>query len=140
MTSIRFLTLNTWNDQGPWKDRWNIILHDIQKLQPHMVWFQEMLDIPWAKKVVQLAGYPYSAIPNEPFGLMIMSQFPIAEWDCMKLRTQSQQQDWPRGFLLARLRVHQSILGILNTHLSWRLEEGATRENQIQKFISFSDY
>jgi len=42
MRPLRVMTLNIWNDEGPWEERSHLIRKQIEKLDPDLIGFQEV--------------------------------------------------------------------------------------------------
>jgi len=134
---MKILTLNTWQERGPWQDRWEIIFKGIEKYQPDVIGFQEVFNKEWAREVGVRLGYPESVIPDEPSGLMFLSKFPVLDSASRTYRMQAPTEEYFRYALFAELKINQKRLGLFNTHLSWRLDEGKIRSAQIDELLSF---
>src|SRR3989338_8004308 len=135
---MKVLTLNTWQERGPWQLRWNVILEGLAEHRPEVVVFQEVFNYEWAQEVKRKAGYDYLVFHPEPSGLMILSRYPINHSDCLTLKTQSPTEDYLRYALFAELNIgHKQSLGFFNTHLSWKLDEGNLRQEQVVELVDF---
>ncbi len=134
---MKILTLNTWQERGPWRDRWKIILKGLKEHAPDIVGFQEVFNSSWAYEIQAQAGYPYLVFPKEPSGLLFLSRFPVVSWKCLTLKTQSPTEDYLRYGLWMEVLWQERSLSCFNTHLSWRIPEGQIRENQVGELVSF---
>jgi len=132
---MKILTLNTWNEEGPWHRRWELILNEMRILRPDLVAFQELISADWAMQIADKMEFPYFVYPADNAGLMFMSKFPINKWDAITLKTLSPTESYSRAVLLASIEFEGASIVALNTHLSWRLEEGSVRERQIKELL-----
>ena len=48
---MKILTLNTWQERGPWQLRWKVISQGIAEYQPDLIGFQEVFNPDWAQEV-----------------------------------------------------------------------------------------
>lgn len=136
---MKILTLNTWQKKGPWKERWEIIFQGLQQHRPDVAAFQEVFNRDWAEDVKRRSGFEYLVFPEEePAGLMLLSRFPVREWEYMTLATQSPTEEYRRYALYAKLEAEGGKgLSFFNTHLSWRLDEGEVRKLQAGELLEF---
>lgn len=136
---MRILTLNTWGENGPWRDRWRLIFAWLEKNRPELVGFQEIFTASLAEEIVRQTGYPHAVFPKEHSGLVFLSRFPVAEWECMIMKTQSPTEDYLRYALFAEIATSRGKLAVFNTHLSWKLDESGIRQAQVQELADFMD-
>jgi endonuclease/exonuclease/phosphatase family metal-dependent hydrolase len=134
---MKILTLNTWQERGPWRERWDIIFEGLKKYQPEVAAFQEVFNPGWARQVQKKSGYPFLVFAREPSGLMFLSKYPVRKWECLTLKTQSATEEYKRYALFAELDIEGIPAAVFNTHLSWKLDEGHVRENQVGEFLGF---
>ena len=135
--SNRVLTLNTWQEKGPWQDRWEIILRGLQKEKPDIAAFQEVFNEGWSLQCQERTGYPFRVFPKEPGGLMILTRYPVKESGCLTMKTQSPTEDYLRYALYAALEIEGRKVAFFNTHLSWKLDEGEVRMGQVEELLQF---
>src|SRR3989338_7816751 len=114
---MKILTLNTWQERGPWKKRWEIILKGLQDFAPDIVAFQEVFSRDWAEEVKHRAGFDSLVFPEQPGGLVLLSRFPVVERECRTLATQSPTEDYKRYVLYAKLETDSQSFAVFNTHL-----------------------
>ncbi|MBI2167076.1 MAG: endonuclease/exonuclease/phosphatase family protein [Candidatus Omnitrophica bacterium] len=132
---MKILTLNTWQELGaPWKDRWEVTFEGVGRLCPQIAAFQELFNRSWAETVQKRAGFSTLIFPEENCGLALYANYPAASWGMVQL-TQSPLEEYFRGVLWAELKVAGEALYFFNTHLSWKLEDGATRRKQVQEVL-----
>jgi len=131
MTHKKFtcLTLNTWQERGPWKVRWELIFQGIQELQPDVIAFQEVFNQEWAMSFKEKAGYPYLVMDDSHCGLVICSKFPFQETGSQILK-RSPLEYYDRGVLWAKVDFQPSSFYVINTHLSWKPQDSKTRLDQ----------
>lgn len=136
---VKILTLNTWQKEGPWQKRWDVIFSGLKTLQPDVVGFQELFDYDWARDVHKRSGYCEVVFDPAIEGLVFLSQFPVLESKGVQLPTQSLLEDYKRCALYMKIKAVDEEIACFNTHLSWKLEDEATREKQAHDLLSFMD-
>ncbi len=134
---MKILTLNTWQEKGPWKERWNIILKGLEEHRPDIAAFQEVFNRDWAEEVRARAGYEHLIFPAEPGGEIILSRFPVEQSECLTMKTKSPTEDYKRYALYVKLSAAGQSVHVFNTHLSWRLDEGEVRKKQVEELRHF---
>ncbi len=145
MGLVRILTLNIWNRSGPWEHRLGLIQKGIAELSPDVIGLQEVIHSPsddsgqaeviaraWAdvggpSEAYVAFGPAWTYESGDQFGNAIVSRFPIVETSCWKLPTSD-----ARCLLFARIETPHGTLPFFCTHLSWRFDEGALREDQVR--------
>ncbi len=131
---MRILTLNTWQKSGPWKERWKVIVHGLGQYAPDVAGFQELYDMQWVKSVSQKAFYPFVTSPDSSqSGLVLISRFPILASELYTMTCQSPFEDYKRYILYAEIAWKDETLSFFNTHLSWKIEDQATRQIQVRE-------
>ena len=134
---MKILTLNTWTEKGPWRERWKIILNAVRDFQPDIILFQEIFNREWAEEVRKITNYPSLVYLSESeiSGLAVLAKFPVMGSGSFKLKTQSPSSE-PRRFLLfTELQAADSGVTVFNTHLTWRLNEGEIRCAQVDEIL-----
>ncbi|MSR76676.1 MAG: hypothetical protein EXS63_00400 [Candidatus Omnitrophica bacterium] len=134
---MKVITLNTWQERGPWERRWEIILQGLEKYRPEVVCFQEVFNEVWAVSLPNKTGLPYFYYPESPSGLLILSKHPIIQTDYLRLPTQSPTETYFRYLIYAAILIGDNPVRIFNTHLSWLPEEGIFRERQASEMLDF---
>jgi endonuclease/exonuclease/phosphatase family metal-dependent hydrolase len=131
---LNVLTLNTWQKRGPWQDRWQLIFEGIESLKPHLIGFQELFDPAWTLEVQKKLPLKNMVSTREKGGLALYSAFPVLESGFVRLE-QSPLEDYERYALWAKIRIGNMPVFVVNTHLSWKLEDGGTRQQQVLQLI-----
>ena len=134
---MKILTLNTWQERGPWQIRWQVILEGLERFQPDIVGFQEGFNLRWAQEIKKKAKFPYLVFHPEPSGLMLLSRFSVKQSACLTMQTKSPTEDYLRYALFAELEIEKKRIAVFNTHLSWQADEGAFREKQADELLKF---
>ena len=139
LNGMKILTLNTWQERGPWRLRWKLIVGGIQEMRPDVVAFQELFNPDWAQGLKQEMDFPFLVFHPEPSGLAIFSRFEVLRSAALVMKTKSPTEDYLRYALFAKMKYGRRELAVFNTHLSWRLEEGAIREKQVDELLAFME-
>jgi len=140
MRPLRVMTLNIWNDEGPWEERSHLIRKQIEKLDPDLIGFQEVLRGEGVDLLEDLlAGTSYhrdfvEATSDWPrqgviLGNAIASKWPILER--LELGLPTREGHNGRAALICRIDAPFGEITFASTHLSWRLDQGTVRERQV---------
>jgi len=143
---LRVLTLNVWNDSGPWALRAERIRGWIDRLAPDLIAFQEVLqsgERDLARELVGARGYELAFAkagsfwkePREAIGNAIASRWPIAKSDVLPLPDRGDGET--RCALLCRIESPHGPLHFAATHLNWKFHHGAVRERQVVALEEF---
>lgn len=135
---MKILTLNTWQECGPWRERWEIIFAGVEKMKPDILGFQEVFNPSWAEEIRKRTGYPALAFSEEPSGLLILSRFPVLRSECLTLKTRSPVEVYSRYVLFAEFKTEKGPLAVFNTHWSWQLTDSPVRQKQAEEFLEFT--
>jgi endonuclease/exonuclease/phosphatase family metal-dependent hydrolase len=142
---LSVLTLNLWNDAGPWPERKKRVREWIDRLAPDLIGFQEALRVPQRDQVAELLGdrgYHLAYAPATPFwregspfshgefGNAVASRFPILESEAIALPDAGDGER--RCALAATLAAPLGPLSFTCTHLNWKFRHGEVRERQVQ--------
>jgi len=146
---VKVLSLNSWQERGPWRERWELIFEGIEKYRPDIIGFQEIFNPGWAREIQKRTGYPSVIFSPLPSGLMLVSRFRVRQSDCYVMETKSPAEDYFRYVLFAELEISEIKAGavhepplplaVFNTHLSWRAEEGGVRQKQVKELLAYVD-
>lgn len=138
--TLKILTLNIWHDQGPWSERARLIRRWIERLEPDLIGFQEVLvgeGIDQVQELLGDSGYftRYGSAMTLPdrthlqFGNAIASRWPIAEAKEVRLPDRG---DWERrAALCVTVDSPYGAIGLTCTHLHWQFNHGSVREKQV---------
>ena len=134
---MKILTLNTWQERGPWRDRWKLIFHGLKEYQADIVGFQEVFNRDWAREIHKRSGYPYLAVSGEHSGLIFLSKFRPVEQECLVMKTKSPTEDYLRYVFYIRVDTGEEKIALFNTHLSWKANENEIRLKQTLELEAF---
>jgi len=134
---MKILTLNTWQERGPWHDRWERIFCGLAKHQADIVGFQEVFNMDWAEEIHKRSGYPYLAISGKHSGLIFLSKFKPVEQECLVMKTKSPTEDYLRYIFYIRVDTGKEKIAVFNTHLSWKADENEIRLKQTLELEAF---
>jgi endonuclease/exonuclease/phosphatase family metal-dependent hydrolase len=148
---FRVITLNIWNNSGPWTERVELIRHELRRLQPDVIGLQEVLrmqpgdrpsDNPESDQAVQIGdGFGYRVAHGTAtdcgngllFGNALLSRFPIIEQENFALPGIKTEER--RALLYALLETKSGSWPVFVTHLNWRLDHGAVRLKQVRFIV-----
>ena len=142
--TLSVLSLNLWHDAGPYARRVERLREWIDRLDPDLIGFQEVLCGPDGDQAASLLadrGYQLEFVGASPFwregeedhkrefGNTVASRWPIRE------RTELRLPDSGDGETRAALSVTVDApfgpVGFTSTHLNWKFNHGAIREKQV---------
>jgi endonuclease/exonuclease/phosphatase family metal-dependent hydrolase len=138
--TLSVLTLNLWHNCGPWKERAQRIRGWIDRLDPDLIGFQEVLQGDGLDQLGELLGdhsyhLEYAKVidfwgdPRLSFGNGLASRWPIREPEVLKLPDAG--DDERRVALSVTVEAPHGPLSFTVTHLNWKLHHGETRERQV---------
>ncbi|AUX23984.1 uncharacterized protein SOCEGT47_045150 [Sorangium cellulosum] len=136
--SLRVLTLNIWNRQGPWETRLALIRKGLVDLAPDLIGLQEVLahdGQSLADMIAEGLGYEVAFGAAHDlgggvlFGNAVLSRWPIARTQVFPLPTGD--TDERRSILFAEIGSPHGALPFFVTHLNWKFHHGAVREAQV---------
>lgn len=136
--SFRFLTLNTWQERGPWQERWKLIFQEIPEIRPDIIVFQEVFNFQWMKEIKKQLAYPYAWYPEPSCGLLTVSKLPLEHSIYHAMKTKSPTEDYFRHFTMTTVNANGFRFLAMNTHLSWKLNEGSIRQGQVEEICQFT--
>jgi len=143
---LRVLTLNVWNDSGPWPARAERIRGWIARLAPDLIAFQEVVRSPGRDLARELVGEGWELAfgeaskfwksAEESFGNAIASRWPIAKSDVLPLPDKGDHET--RSALLCQIDSPHGPLRFGCTHLNWKFHHGFVRERQVVALADFA--
>ena len=138
---LKILSLNLWNRDGPWSERAALVRSWLDRLQPDLIGFQEVLrgsGVDQLHELLDGRGYhtefaracPFWEDASLDFGNAVASRWPISDTEALNL---------PNGGLSDQ-RVALSVttespagpISFTTTHLMHMLHAGWLREQQVQ--------
>lgn len=142
LRSLRAMTWNLWWQFGPWAQRQPAIAAELARVEPDVVFIQEVFARDGVDQAEVLAeGLGYNQVrtreangePQE-FGNAILSRWPLAELETVRLPGWD-GADSHRTALAARIESPAGpILGVV-THLSWQYDASALRLQQLRTVV-----
>lgn len=136
---MRILTLNTWQERGPWRERWELIFRGLREYDADVVAFQEVFNMDWAREVRERTGYPHLAVSGQHSGLIFISKFKPIEQECLIFQARSPTEDYLRYAFYVRVAASGREIALFNTHLSWKSDETEVRMKQTLELEAFVD-
>ncbi len=131
---IKIVTLNTWDDYGPYRARWKYLLTELKSHEPDIIFLQEVSCARMTRSL--LRGFPcHQAVAAYGPGLVVLSKYPIHRRTYIKYSTQSKEEDHERGFLSVEIFSGGRKILLGNTHLSWRRRDTPVRARQVRELI-----
>lgn len=134
---MKILTLNTWQERGPWRERWELILKGLKEYDADIVGLQEVFNMDWALEIHKRSGYPYLAVSGEHSGLIFLSKFKPVEQECLVMTTKSPTEDYLRYVFYVQVDMGGEKIALFNTHLSWKADEDEIRLGQTRELEAF---
>ncbi len=134
---MKILTLNTWQDRGPWRARWELIFRGLKTCDADIVGLQEVFDMDWAREIRERSGYPYLVVSGEHSGLIFLSRFKLIEQECLVMKTKSPSEDYFRYIFYVLVDAGGKKIALFNTHLSWKADENEARMKQTLELAEF---
>jgi endonuclease/exonuclease/phosphatase family metal-dependent hydrolase len=137
---VTVLTLNLWHDAGPWPERLALIQAEIDRLQPDLIGFQEVLVGERTNLVRQIvegrnyqvefgAASPFHREEKLSFGNSVASRWPLTGRE--ELRLPDGDDGETRAALSVAVESPFGPISFTSTHLNWKFHHGAIRERQV---------
>ncbi len=138
---LSVLTLNIWNDGGPWQERALLIREWIERLDPDLIGLQEVLVGPGtdqARELVGDRGYSLDFAGARTFwkdasaelGNAVASRWPIVDREVARLPDAGDAET--RVALAVTIDAPSGPVSFTCTHLNWRFHHGWVRERQVR--------
>jgi len=129
MESMKVLTLNTWGIRGPAQRR-PLLLQAIRQINADILLLQEATD----PALLEELDYPTRHHTAEGW-LAILSRYPDTGHRSVTYSTVSPVEPYRRQALFVHLDVEGTPLWVVNTHLSWKAEDSASRRAQAEELV-----
>jgi endonuclease/exonuclease/phosphatase family metal-dependent hydrolase len=140
MSVLRVLTLNIWNRMGPYERREQRIREWIERLDPDVIGFQEVLRADGFDQLARLVdGFGYESAfgratgywedETMDFGNAIASRWPMRDTEVVPLPVVG--TDETRCAVTTTIDAPFGDLSFTSTHLNWKLHDGRSREAQV---------
>jgi endonuclease/exonuclease/phosphatase family metal-dependent hydrolase len=138
--TLKILTLNIWNNSGPWGERCKRIREWIERLDPDVIGFQEVLRGAGCDQLAEiLEGHAYhreyiKVVPfwndaSLDFGNAVASRWPLL--DQVETRLPDAGDGEQRAALTVTIDAPFGPLSLTSLHLNWKLHHGWVRERQV---------
>ena len=138
--TLSILTLNIWHNAGPWEERLLRIREWIDRLDPDLIAFQEVLvgeGFDQAREIVGEGRYHVDYLRASDFwldreytfGNAVASRWPIVARQELALPDRGDGET--RSALTVEIEAPVGLISFTCTHLHWRFHHGATREAQV---------
>ena len=134
LSFMKILTLNTWSDNGPFEIRRRLILSELKQLKPDVLCLQEVFQAGFADEIKTACQFQ-NVYANFTAGLVILSRLPFESMDTVVYNTLSPSEYMSRHAILVNLKSDTQSFWIVNTHLSWRLEDDKIRAKQAEELL-----
>jgi endonuclease/exonuclease/phosphatase family metal-dependent hydrolase len=143
---VRIATWNLWWRFGPWEARQPAIAETLRRLDADIVCLQEVWDDGTANQAAILAaglGYAHCyasrlTIDGVRFGNAVLSRWPIEGREALELPAPP-DQDELRVCLRADVAAPFGPMQVFTTHLNWRFDHSAVRQEQVRAICRFVD-
>ncbi len=130
---MKILTLNTWQERGPWRERWDLIFRGLKEYAPDIAGFQEVFNMEWAELIRERSGYPWLCVSGEHSGLIFLSKYPPVGQECLIMKTRSPLEEYRRYAFGAMFETPRGKVPCFNTHLSWQVSDEPARVGQVRE-------
>ena len=143
--SISVLSWNLWWRFGPWEERLPAIIETVRRLDPDIAAFQEV----WradgtssAEVIADALGF-HAAVDHRMeldgvgWGNAVISRWPITHRDMEPLPGARRGGDEQRLDVLAVVDAPNDPVQVYSTHLNWRHDHSAARQDQVRALCRF---
>ncbi|MFH1132284.1 MAG: endonuclease/exonuclease/phosphatase family protein, partial [Pseudomonadota bacterium] len=142
---IRIVSLNIWQEQGPWEKRLELVKRELPKLKPDVICLQEVREVSGkipnqAEALARSFGMEFVYETAQEWGgglegLAILSRHSIAKHVVRELPFS--QGSSRRICLGASIITPDGSTWVFNTHLAYRPIDGVMRERQVHEVDRF---
>jgi len=142
---MRVMTWNLWWQFGPWESRQSTIASTLADQQPDIVCLQEVWStedgVDQARHLAEPAGLHVARTTERfhkgvSFGNAILSRWPILETESRPLPPTG-RTGAHRFVLYALIDADGGPIPVFCTHLSYRFDESALRDQQVRLILDF---
>jgi endonuclease/exonuclease/phosphatase family metal-dependent hydrolase len=143
-TRLRVMTWNLWWRFGPWELRLPAIVETVRRLAPDVVGLQEVWradDDSSSLRIARALGFEevYTSrvdFDGVEFGNAVVSRWPITGHEVVPLTAPDTKQEF-RTILRADIDGPRGPIQLFTTHLNWRFDESAVRQDQVRELVEF---
>jgi len=143
---IRILSWNLWWRFGPWEERLPAIFETVRRLDPDIACLQEVWidlegDDSSARRVAEAIGAEHRGghrmdLDGIGFGNAVVSRWPITGSEVLALPAPG-DADELRTCVRADIDSPHGPLQVFSTHLNWRFDQSAIRQQQVEAICRF---
>ena len=139
--TLSVLSWNLWWRFGPWEERLAAITETVGRLDPDLAGLQEV----WvadgtssAHRIADTLGYHVAVehrlvLDGVGFGNAVLSRWPITRAESAPLSADEADRDEERLVLAVDVEAPGGPLQVFSTHLNWRHDHGAARQQQVRE-------
>jgi endonuclease/exonuclease/phosphatase family metal-dependent hydrolase len=143
-TSLRVMTWNVWHQFGPWRARRHAIAATLDATAPDVVALQEVWgasDGSFAGELAADLGYSHvdawrAEHEGVTFGNAVLARWPITDAHQLALPA-PEGRDELRTALRADVDGPRGPIQVFCTHLNWRFDQSAIRQEQVRAIADF---
>ena len=157
MTNLSLLTINTWKNDGPYRQRLACLTRELLRLQPDVICCQEVFrtvddavnQTDTGRNLADALGMQYTCAPARrklrlfdgqlvdcESGLAVLSRYPIRHCEISTLPTD--ERDGDRLAQFVQLDINDSSVLIVNTHLTHLRHCSDLRQRQLDAILTHS--
>jgi len=144
---LRVLTWNLWWRFGPWEERQPAILEHLRRIDADVVCLQEVWETrdgkSQARDLADALGFEhvYAAglgldISSESLGNAVLARWPITDSEVAPLPAPPDRNEL-RVAVRADIDGPRGAIEVFTTHLNWRLDQSAVRQQQVRAVAEF---
>jgi endonuclease/exonuclease/phosphatase family metal-dependent hydrolase len=144
---LRVLTWNLWWQFGPWEARLPAIIETIRRLDPDVcclqeVWIDLERDDSSARRIAEALGFEHRGAhrlemaERVAFGNAVVSRWPITGHAVLELPSTANTEEY-RTCVRVDVDSPFGPLQAFSTHLNWRFDESAVRQQQVRAICEF---
>jgi endonuclease/exonuclease/phosphatase family metal-dependent hydrolase len=143
-STVRVVTWNLWWRFGPWEARLPAIVETLRRVDPDVVCLQEV----WSADGRSSAAVVADALGHDRveavgvdldgigFGNAVTSRWPIVDHDIRALPSPPEHEEY-RTVLRADVDGPRGPMQVFCTHLHWRADHSAVRQDQVREVCRF---
>lgn len=144
-TRLRVLTWNLWGRGGPWEARLDAITVTLRDLAPDVVTLQEVWEEAGGRNqaamLAEALGFHHVfasryEIDRVAVGNAILSRWPVLDLEVRPLPAPPELEEL-RNVVRADVGGPRGRLRVFTTHLNWKFDASAVRQDQVRAVASF---
>lgn len=143
-TRVRVLTWNLWWQYGDWEARRPAIAATLARLDADVICLQEVWDdgsVCFSQELADGLGFHHTygfrlVLNGVRFGNAVLSRWPIMASDVLELPGDPSANE-RRVCVRADIDGPRGALQVFSTHLNWRFDQSAIRQDQVRAICGF---